>query len=72
MVIMSADTMTRVVLCDISEMFTHAFTKSSLGVTDVLFETNNAGYAVYDVVGFAVAIPNGIVFTPSYGTGDRA
>ena len=45
-------------LCDISEMFTHAFTKSSLGVTDVLFKTNNSSYAVYDVVGFAVAIPN--------------
>ena len=59
-------------MCDISEMFTHSFTKSSLSVTDVLFQTNNAGNAIYDIVGFAVAILKGIILPSSDGTDNGA
>ena len=61
LVILSANTITGIMLCDKSKMFTHAFTKSPLGVTDVLLEAYSAGYAVYDIVSFAVAMYDGVI-----------
>ena len=72
LVIVLADTMTGIMLCDISKVFTYAFPKSSLGVTNVLLETYYAGNALYDGVGFAVAMSDGVVFTSSNRTGNRA
>ena len=57
----SADTVCGVVLCDITEVFTHPFTKCAFGVSNVLFETHLACYAINDIVGFATATPDGVV-----------
>ena len=72
LVMMLADTLAGIMLCDISKMFAHAFTNWSLGVTNVLFKAYSAGNAVYDIVCFAVAMEDGVVFTSCYRTGDGA
>ena len=45
-VVVSVDTVARIVLCDIAKVFAHPFTK-------VLLVANVAGNAVYNVIGFA-------------------
>ena len=58
----SADTMCGVMLCDVTEVFTHPFTKCSLRMSDVLFKTHLTCYAVNDIVGFATTTSDGVVF----------
>ena len=53
-------------------MFTHAFTKSPLGVTSVLLEEYSAGNALYDIVSFAVAVYDGVIFLSRDRTCNRA
>ena len=54
-VVVSTDTVCGIVLCDISKMLTHAFTKCSLGVPNVLFVADCASDAINDIIGLAVA-----------------
>ena len=63
--------MAGVVLGDVANVFSHPFTKSSLSVTNVLFEAYDAGYAVYDVISFAVTLSDGIVMASCDWTFDR-
>ena len=58
-------------LSDVAKVFPHPFTKSPLSVTNVLFETYDAGDAICDIVGFAVTLSDGIVVTSSNWTDDR-
>ena len=55
-VVVSADTMCGVVLCDIAKRLTHAFTKRSLGVANMLFVADGASDAINDVIGLAVTV----------------
>ena len=55
-IVVSADTVCRVVLCDIAKVLTHAFTKCSLGVANVLFVADCASEAINDIIGLAIAV----------------
>ena len=64
---MSADTMGGVMLGNVVEVFTHAFTQYSFSVSNILSKTYLTGDTVDNVVGFATTAPNGIVIASSNG-----
>ena len=70
-VVVSADTVCRVVLCDVAKMLTHAFTKCSLGVANVLFVANCASDTINDIIGLAVEVPYSVILSACDRTDDR-
>ena len=60
-VVVSADTMCGVVLCDIAKMLTQAFTKCFLGVANMLFVADGASDAINDVIGLAVTVAYSVI-----------
>ena len=70
-VVVSADTMCRVVLCDIAKVLTHAFTKCSLGVANVLFVADCASDAINDIIGLAVAVSYSVILSACNRTDNR-
>ena len=69
-VVVSADTMCRVVLCDIAKVLTHPFTKCALGVANVLFVADCASDAINDIIGLAIAVPYSIILSACNRTDD--
>ena len=63
---MSADTVSGVVLGDVAEVFTHPFTQSSFGVSNILFEAYLTCDTVDNVVGLATATSDGVVVATRY------
>ena len=61
----SADTMCGVMLCDVTEVFTHPFAECTLGMSDVLFEAHLTSNTINDIIGLATTTPNGVVFATS-------
>ena len=71
-IIVSTDTICSVVLGDVPKVFTHTLCYGAHGVADVLLLADLASDAVYDIVGFAGAAPDGVVRPTCDGTGDPA
>ena len=63
-IVESADTMSSVMLSDVSKMFTHTLPEGSFCVPDILLEAEFASDEVNDVIRFAGAVPNGVVAPP--------
>ena len=71
-VVVSANTMCGIVLCDVAKMLTHAFTKCSLSVANVLFVANSASNTINDIIGLTVAVAYSVILSAYYRTGDGA
>ena len=69
-VVLSADTVCRVVLCDVAKVLTHAFTKCSLGVANIMFVADCASNAINDVIGLAVAVAYSVILSACDRTDD--
>ena len=61
----STDTMCGVVLCDVTEVFTHPFAECTLGMSDVLLDAHLTCNTINDTIGFATTTPNGVIFATS-------
>ena len=69
-VVVSADTMCRIVLCDVAKMLTHAFTKCLLGMANIFFVADGASDAINDIIGLAVAVAYSVILSACDRTGN--
>ena len=70
--VVSANSVCRIVLCDVAKVLTYAFTRCSLGVAKILFVADCASDTINDIVGLAVTVAYSVILSACDRTGDGA